>query len=131
MDTLCGIGLPELVIITLFSFVIIGPERSREIGLTVGRWLRRAVKSQWWREFNQMASSIRDLPNTLIRMSELEDDLQRVKRDLNRATKIDPPAGALSDSTSAPPRAPDSNADPWGIHAATPPSPPGDSRIDE
>lgn len=89
MDTFCGLGLPEIIILVLISFVFIGPERSRELAITLGRWLRRVITSAWWREFNQLANSLRDLPNTLVRMSELEDSLRQMKTDLDQATQID------------------------------------------
>lgn len=89
MDTFCGLGLPEIIILVLVSFVFIGPERSRELAITLGRWLRRIITSAWWREFNSMANAVRDLPNTLVRMSELEDSLRQMQTDINQATQID------------------------------------------
>lgn len=89
METFCGIGLPEIIILVLVSFVFIGPERSRSLALTLGRWLRRLITSTWWREFNQVANSLRDLPNTLVRMSELEDSLRQMQTDITQATQID------------------------------------------
>lgn len=89
MDTLCGIGLPEIIILALISFVVIGPERSRELALTSGRWLKRIMTSSWWREFSNVTNALRDLPNTLVRMSELEDSLRQIKTDINQAGQID------------------------------------------
>jgi Sec-independent protein translocase protein TatA len=82
MDTLCGIGLPELVVLALLGFVLIGPERSREVALSLGRTLRTVLKSEWWQEINRVAKAIRDLPNTLVRMAELEDALKETEREL-------------------------------------------------
>lgn len=130
MDTLCGIGLPELIIIALVGFVVIGPQRTRELGLTAGRWLRRAMRSEWYREFNQITGALRDLPNTLVRMAELEDDLRRTQADINRATRTGP--GAMPTDNSVPVPTIDPTNDPWGLGvnpidedplADTPPSP--------
>lgn len=116
MDTLCGIGLPEIVILALISFVVIGPERSRELALTLGRWLRRVITSPWWREFNNVTSALRDLPNTLVRMSELEDSLRQMQTDINQATQIDLD---LEQPTMPPPPGLDIITDPDEISNAT------------
>ena len=119
MDTLCGLGLPELIIILLVGFVVIGPKRSRELAVSVGRIIRRAMRSEWWREFNQVTNALRDLPNTLVRMAELEDDLRRVRTDLNQAAQLDinnPTVSAIQQ-----PPTEHSDIDPWGIGQAVPP----------
>lgn len=115
MDTLCGIGLPELIIVLLIAFVAIGPERSREAALQLGRLLSRLMRSPWWREFNDVTSALRDLPTTLMRMAELEEaqeDLQRALHDIERETEID------LDGVGLKPASP-GTADPWGIRNAT------------
>ena len=92
MDTLCGIGLPELIILALLGFVVIGPERSKDVALRAGRFLRSIMKSPWWRDFNQVAQSLRDLPTTLVRMAELEEaqaELSKTVRDIGSEASID------------------------------------------
>lgn len=130
MDTLCGIGLPELLILALLAFVLIGPERTREVAITLGRWLGRAMKSPWWREFTQVTTALRDLPTTLVRMAELEEaqaELRRTLREIEREGRVD--EGALSGRTA--PRPPQtSSTDPWGVASLSPadaPPPPQDS----
>ncbi len=132
MDTLCGIGLPELLILALLAFVLIGPERTREVAVTVGRWLGRAMKSPWWKEFMQVTTALRDLPTTLVRMAELEEaqaELRRTLREIEREGRID-----LDEEISTGRAAPHSavtSADPWGIASLAPqthtPPPPQDS----
>ena len=123
MDTICGVGLPELIVLALVAFVVIGPERSREMAVKLGRFIRTVMKSPWWKEFNQMAAAVRDLPTTLVRMSELEDELRTVRTDLERATQIDfnrvpGTPGAAQDVPSA-----DPSRDPWGVLTQAPPIP--------
>lgn len=116
MDTLCGIGLPEIVILALISFVVIGPERSRELALTLGRWLRRIMTSTWWREFNSVTNALRDLPHTLVRMSELEDSLRQIQTDIGQATQVDLD---LEHPTMPQPHSPEMITDPDEIRNAT------------
>jgi Sec-independent protein translocase protein TatA len=128
MDTLCGIGLPELIILALLGFVVIGPERSRETALQAGRWLRTLMKSPWWREFNQITDSIRNLPTTLVRMAELEEtqqELQRTLSDIERDAKVDINQRPAPTSAASP--AEETSEDPWGIQTpqSTSPKEPG------
>jgi Sec-independent protein translocase protein TatA len=119
MDTLCGIGLPELVILALLGFVVIGPERSREVALQVGRWLRTLMQSPWWREFNQITDSIRNLPTTLVRMAELEEtqqELQRTLSDIERDARVDINQRPTPASAASPTK--ETAEDPWGIQTS-------------
>lgn len=112
MDTLCGIGLPEMIILALLGFVVIGPERSQDLALRTGRFLRTVMRSAWWREFNQMAGALRDLPNTLVRMAELEEaqaELKRSMHEIEQEVNIDMGRGSQSGAVT----------DPWGIQNAT------------
>ena len=125
MDTLCGIGLPELLILALLSFVVIGPERSREVALQLGRWLSKIMKSPLYSDLQQTVSAIRDLPTTLVRMAELEEhqaEIEQSLRQIDQQTRLD------IDSQANPRTA--SPEDPWDIanavsqtsYPATPPS---------
>lgn len=117
MDTLCGVGLPELIILGLLGFVLIGPERSREVALKLGRFLRGLMTSTWWKEFNQIAQALRDLPTTLVRMAEIEEmqaELKRTVNDIGQATTIDFKEGGLRPAAS---RQPEGSGNPWGIES--------------
>jgi sec-independent protein translocase protein TatB len=133
MDTFCGIGLPELVIIILLAFVVIGPERSKDLALQLGRWLSKLMRSPWWREFNQITQALREMPTTLVRMAELEEaqrDIQRSLQDIDQETQIDfDPARPGTDPVQqagqpASPEDPDPDSDPWGIRSSAPAAPP-------
>lgn len=130
MDTICGLGLPELVILALLGFVVIGPERSHEVALKTGRFLRSVMTSTWWREFNQVAQAIRDMPTTLVRMAEIEEtqaELRQAMSDIQDSTQVDFSQPAESGAIT----------DPWGIRNAvagtrvTPRTPPPSSSSDE
>jgi Sec-independent protein translocase protein TatA len=118
VDTICGVGLPELVILALLGFVVIGPERSREVALSAGRFLRKVMTSSWWKDFSSITRSLRDLPNTLVRMAEIEEaqaDLERTMRDIEDLTRTD-----FSLGKDNPPAAKGEEpiTDPWGIRNA-------------
>jgi Sec-independent protein translocase protein TatA len=115
MDTLCGVGLPELVILALLGFVVIGPEHSREVALKLGRFIRKLTTSGSWGEFNQIIAAMRDLPGALVRMAELEEtqaELQRTVTEFDRASSQFR-FNARGAQTPAAGAAPSNN--PWGI----------------
>lgn len=111
MDTLCGIGLPEIIIIALAGFVLIGPERSQEVALRMGRMLRTLMRSAWWQDFNQVAQAIRDLPNTLVRMAELEEAQAELRRTMSEIEDDITTVEANPNTIGRP----DAITDPWGI----------------
>jgi Sec-independent protein translocase protein TatA len=124
MDTLCGLGLPELVIVALLAFVVIGPQRSREVALRAGRFLRSVITSSWWKEFNQVADSVRNLPTTLVRMAELEEaqaDLRRTMSEIGQDARPTPPVypSRRAAAASSQPDNTEAASDPWGIMNAT------------
>jgi Sec-independent protein translocase protein TatA len=127
VDTLCGVGLPELIILALVIFVVVGPERARDVALTLGRWLRRLITSEWWKEFNQIARAIQDLPNTLVRMAEIEEAQAELKRAMSEIDQLTGKPFSPTAGQQPPP------ADPWGILNLTqqPPSPTSPSADDE
>lgn len=121
MDTLCGVGLPELIILALVIFVVVGPERARDVALTLGRWLRRLITSEWWKEFNQIARAIQDLPNTLVRMAEIEEAQAELKRAMSEIDQLTGKPFSPPADQQPPP------ADPWGILNLTQQTPPPNS----
>jgi Sec-independent protein translocase protein TatA len=119
VDTICGVGLPELVILALIGFVVIGPERSREVALSAGRLLRKVMTSSWWDDFSSITKSLRDLPNTLVRMAEIEEtqaDLRRTMQDIEDLTRTDFSLGQTRPTS--PHQGEDTITDPWGIRNA-------------
>jgi len=139
METLCGVGLPEMVIIALVGFVVVGPERSKEVALQAGRFLRKVLSSEWWGEFNQITTAIRDLPNTLVRLAELEEaqaefkdvmgEINETEREIRRETRIKSGASKQSAASKKPDSAGESevhepaegtiSTDPWDIANAS------------
>ncbi len=131
METICGVGLPELVILLLIGFVVIGPTRSREVALQTGKFIRTVIRSQWWHEFNDITEAIRDLPRTLVRLAEIEeaqseirnviDDIDDVSRDIKRSSRLDRKPSKTNHSASETEAIDkmDSITDPWGIANAS------------
>jgi Sec-independent protein translocase protein TatA len=121
VDTICGVGLPELVILALLGFIVIGPERSREVALSAGRFLRQVMTSSWWEELLSITKLVRNLPNTLVQMAaeieETQAELKRTMQDIEDLARTD---SSLGRNKPFPPRqGAESITDPWGIRNAT------------
>ena len=106
---ICGVGGPELLIVALLGYIVFGPERAKDVALSAGRFLRRVTRSAWFNDFSRMAREIRDLPNTLIRLAELEETQSELQQNLDvlrTGINIDPDGKR------------DAEIDPWGIQNA-------------
>lgn len=105
----CGLGGPELVILALLLFVVFGPERTQQVALAAGRFLRRLMQSEWWGDFTRLTREMRDLPNTLVRLAELEETQAELEKSLaDLQGEIDFNLRGEDDVTT----------DPWGIENA-------------
>jgi Sec-independent protein translocase protein TatA len=113
---ICGIGGPELLILALLVFVVVGPERTRQVAVGAGRLLGKAMRSEWWAEFNQMAHALRNLPATLVHLAELEEaqtQLQRSLEDIRGQIDLSAVPGKPK------PAQREVTSDPWDIANAT------------
>lgn len=104
---ICGLGAPELVILALLMFIVFGPERAQQVALSAGRFLRKLTQSEWWGDFARLSREFRDLPNTLVRLAELEETQSELEKSL---------AGLQEEIDLNFER--DVTTDPWGIENA-------------
>jgi Sec-independent protein translocase protein TatA len=119
MDTICGIGMPELIILALLGFILIGPERTREVALQAGRLLRKVTKSDLWTETQDFYQFVRDLPNRLMAMAEELEDVQsevaETKRQIDKQLRFEDASPRTKPDTS---RQEETIEDPWEIRNA-------------
>lgn len=85
MDIL-GIGPLEIILILLIALIILGPRDMAKTGRSIGRTLRKVVKSPYWQALTRTSQEIRNLPNRLIREAGLED-LEKDVANLNQETR--------------------------------------------
>lgn len=78
-----NVGVLELLFILLLAFIVLGPKKAIKTAGDVGRWVRDATKSQFWKDINAASREIQDLPRKV--MDEVE--LQKVMDDLDRSTR--------------------------------------------
>jgi Sec-independent protein translocase protein TatA len=85
-----NVGVLELLFILLLAFIVLGPKKAIKSAGDVGRWMRDATRSQFWKELVATSREIQDLPRKV--MDEVE--IQKVLDDLDRSTRE---VNALSD----------------------------------
>lgn len=82
-----GIGAPEILLIVVLIVIILGPERARDAGVTVGRFIKRLTSSEFWRELIQATRFMQQLPQNLVKMAELEEITARLNQDMASVTR--------------------------------------------
>jgi sec-independent protein translocase protein TatB len=91
MDSIFGIGIPELVIILLLAGLVLGPQRIRQVAHTLGRitaQLQR-VSREFTRQLNAELDSLEDgsIRNTMDDVRQLQKEVEELRRELARAPR--------------------------------------------
>lgn len=91
MDSIFGIGIPELVIILLLAGLIMGPQRIRQVAFTLGRitaQLQR-VSREFTRQLNAELDSLEDgsIRNTMDDVRQLQKEVEDLRRELANAPR--------------------------------------------
>ena len=91
MDSLFGIGLPELLTIMLLAALVMGPQRIREVARTLGKWT--AVVQQYARQFTRQlnaeldAMDTDDLRSMRDEVKQLQNQLTSLREDLRTSAR--------------------------------------------
>ncbi len=68
-----GIGPLELVLIFVITLIVLGPQQMVSTGRTLGKFVRDMRDSPAWREFQKTSRQIMQLPDELVRQTDLKD----------------------------------------------------------
>lgn len=85
-----GVGPLELLFIFLIALIVLGPQDMKKAGLTLGRFMRKIVTSQGWRDFQQGWRNLRYLPNKMMREAGLEEDVKSINESMKEFQKLKP-----------------------------------------
>ena len=80
MDFL-GIGLPELLAISVIILLILGPKDMVKTGKTIGNLFRKITLSDEWKGLKKISREVRTLPNRLAREAQLEELKKQIDLD--------------------------------------------------
>lgn len=108
MDIL-GIGPLELLLILLIALVVLGPQEMSSSARKLAGFIRKATRSDTWKQMMATSREIRELPTRLVRESGFDEQINEIRRDA--ALSIDAPyekpvnRGGPAEVTPAPPPA--------------------------
>jgi len=74
-----NIGPWELVLILILALVVFGPERMVDYSKAAARFVRKVVRSPFWRDLVSTSEEIKDIPRQLVKEANLEESLQDLK----------------------------------------------------
>lgn len=80
MDFL-GIGLPELLTISIIILLILGPKDMAKTGRTIGNIIRKITLSDEWKGLKKISREMRTLPNRMAREAQLEELKKQIDLD--------------------------------------------------
>lgn len=91
MDSVFGIGLPELVLILILAGLVMGPHRVRQVARTIGYWTAQlqAISRQFARQLNAELDSLDsgDVKGALQDVRELQREVKALRSELGRTSR--------------------------------------------
>ena len=68
-----GIGPLEIVLVLILALIVLGPQGMVEMSRKIGRWIRKLVRSPFWKDITTAQREVSDLPRKLVREAGLEE----------------------------------------------------------
>jgi Sec-independent protein translocase protein TatA len=91
MDSIFGIGVPELIIILLLAGLVMGPQRIRQVAFTLGRITAQLqkVSREFTRQLNAELDSLEDgsIRETMDDVKQLQQEVAELRRELAQAPR--------------------------------------------
>lgn len=91
MDSLFGIGLPELVVILMLAGLVMGPHRIRQVARTLGRWTAQlqTISRQFARQLNSELDSLDsgEMKGALQDVRDLQREVEALRNELGQASR--------------------------------------------
>ncbi len=81
-------GPLEIVFILIIMIIALGPKKMVETAQSLGKFMRKIVKSPLWHTVMDTSRELRDLPSKLVREAGLEEDLSELKKTKDSLTKL-------------------------------------------
>ena len=91
MDSIFGIGLPELAVILILAGLVMGPHRIRQVARTLGYWTAQlqAISRQFARQLNAELDSLDsgEVRGALKDVRELQREVEALRSELGRTSQ--------------------------------------------
>ncbi|MFZ3079044.1 MAG: Sec-independent protein translocase subunit TatA/TatB [Bellilinea sp.] len=108
-----GVGILEVILILVIAVIVLGPEGMVKAAQSIGRFMRKVIKSPIWAQLMDTQRELRDMPTRLVREAGLEEDIKELKKTQQELRNVDIKATAakaaralVDEPTIAPPTAP-------------------------
>lgn len=75
-----NIGILEIVLILVIAVIVLGPDGMVKSAQSMGRFLRKIIKSPIWAQLMDTQRELRDMPTRLVREAGLEEDIKELKK---------------------------------------------------
>lgn len=91
MDSVFGIGLPELVLILMLAGLVMGPHRIRQVARTLGRWTAQlqTISRQFARQLNSELDSLDsgEMKGALQDVRDLQREVEALRNELGQTSR--------------------------------------------
>ena len=77
---LFGLGIPEIILILVIAVIVLGPEVMVTTARSLGRGIRKLIRSPFWSTMVETQREIREMPTRIVREAGLEEDMKEIKR---------------------------------------------------
>jgi sec-independent protein translocase protein TatB len=78
-----NLSLLEIVFIVLLAFIVLGPQKAVEEAGNLGRWIRKIIKSPFWRDLVSTSKDIKDIPKKIMDDAEIQKTLEDIDRSVS------------------------------------------------
>lgn len=83
-----NVGVLEIFFILLLAMIVLGPKKAVETAGDVGRWIKKLMKSQFWKDLMMTSREIQDLPKKFMDEAEIQRTIEELDRTSNTFTEI-------------------------------------------
>ena len=84
-----GVGILEVVLILVIAVIVLGPEGMVKAAQSIGRFMRKVIKSPIWAQLMDTQRELRDMPTRLVREAGLEEDIKELKKTQQELRNVD------------------------------------------
>jgi sec-independent protein translocase protein TatB len=85
---LFNIGIPELIFILVISLIVLGPDGIVKTARTLGKTIRKVIRSPIWSMMIDTQRELREMPTKLVREAGIEEDLAELKKTSRELQKV-------------------------------------------
>lgn len=83
-----NIGITELLVILIIALIVLGPDGIVKTARTLGKTIRKIIRSPIWSMMLDTQRELRDMPTKLVREAGIEEDLAEIRKTQKELQKV-------------------------------------------